>query len=72
SNMYVRAEISNDGYLRKETATVEWGSGLSGLAERVAKAGGKLEVGRQPTSNGPGFQISVEIPTRSNSTTEER
>ena len=67
---HVRVEISNDGYPRKETSTVEWGSGLSGLAERVANEGGKLEVGKQPTSNGPGFQLRVEIPTRGNSTTE--
>ena len=72
SDGYIRAEINNDGYLRKESSTVEWGSGLSGLAERVAKEGGKLEVERPPTSNGPGFQLSVEIPTRSNSTTEGR
>jgi two-component system sensor histidine kinase DesK len=69
---YVHVEINNDGYARNETSTVEWGSGLSGLAERVAKEGGKLEVGRQPTSNGPSFQLRVEIPTRSNSTTEGR
>jgi two-component system sensor histidine kinase DesK len=62
SDMYVRAEISNDGYPRKEGSTIEWGSGLSGLSERVSNAGGKLEVGRQPTSNGPGFQLSAEIP----------
>ena len=62
SGGYVRAEISNDGYPRKETFTVEWGSGLSGLAERISNEGGKLEVGRQPTSNGPGFQLSAEIP----------
>jgi two-component system, NarL family, sensor histidine kinase DesK len=72
SDTYIRAEISNDGYPRKETSMVEWGSGLSGLAERVAKVGGKLEVGRQSTSNGPGFQLSVEIPTRSNPITEGR
>jgi two-component system, NarL family, sensor histidine kinase DesK len=72
SDGYVRAEISNDGYPRIETSTVEWGSGLSGLAERVANEGGKLEVERQPTSNGSGFQLSVEIPTRSNATTEGR
>jgi two-component system, NarL family, sensor histidine kinase DesK len=62
SYMYVRAEISNDGYPRKEGSTIEWGSGLSGLSERVSNAGGKLEVRRQPTSNSPGFQLSVEIP----------
>jgi two-component system sensor histidine kinase DesK len=72
SDEHVRAEISNDGYPRKETSTVEWGSGLSGLAERVTNEGGKLEVGKQPTSNGPGFQLRIEIPTRGNSTTEGR
>jgi two-component system sensor histidine kinase DesK len=72
SGGYIRAEISNDGYPRKETTTVEWGSGLSGLSERVSNEGGKLEVERQPTSNGPGFQLSVELPTRSNLTTEGR
>ena len=72
SDGYVRAEITNDGDPRKETSTVKWGSGLSGLAERVANEGGKLEAGRHPTSNGPGFQLSVEIPTRSNSTMEGR
>jgi len=72
SDGYVRAEISNDGYPRQETSTVEWGSGLSGLAERVANEGGKLVVGRQLTSNGPGFQLSVEIPIGSKSTIERR
>jgi two-component system sensor histidine kinase DesK len=71
SDEYVRAEITNDGYPRNETSTVEWGSGLSGLAERVANEGGKLEVGKQPTPNGPGFQLRVEIPG-SNSTAEGR
>jgi two-component system sensor histidine kinase DesK len=69
---YIGVEINNDGYPRKETSTVEWGSGLSGLAERVANEGGKLEVGKQRTSNGPGFQLMAEIPTKSNSTTEGR
>jgi two-component system, NarL family, sensor histidine kinase DesK len=69
---YIRVEINNDGYPRKETSTIEWGSGLSGLAERVASEGGKLEVGRQPNPNGPGFQLRAEIPTKSNSTMEGR
>jgi len=69
---YIGVEISNDGDPRKETSTVEWGSGLSGLAERIANEGGKLEVGRQPTSNGPGFQLRVEIPLRSSPTVEGR
>jgi two-component system, NarL family, sensor histidine kinase DesK len=69
---YIRADISNDGYPRKEASSVEWGNGLSGLAERVASEGGKLEVRSQSISNGPGFQLSVEIPARSNSTMEGR
>jgi two-component system sensor histidine kinase DesK len=72
SDEHVRAEISNDDPPRKEASTVEWGSGLSGLAERVANEGGKLEVGSQSISNGPGFHLSVEIPARSNSTTDGR
>ena len=71
SDDHVGAEITNDGDPRKETSTVEWGSGLSGLAERVANEGGKLDVGRQPTPNGPDFQLRVEIPI-SNSTAERR
>jgi two-component system sensor histidine kinase DesK len=71
SDAYVRAEITNDGAPHRETSTVEWGSGLFGLAERVANEGGKLQAGRQSTPNGPGFQLRVEIP-RSNSTAEVR
>jgi two-component system, NarL family, sensor histidine kinase DesK len=70
SDRYLRAEITNDGAPRKETSTVEWGSGLCGLVERVANEGGKLEAGRQPIPNGSGFQLRVEIPTRSKSTVE--
>jgi two-component system, NarL family, sensor histidine kinase DesK len=70
SDRYVRAEISNDGYPRKETSTFEWGSGLSGLAERVANQGGQIEAGMQPTSNGPSFRLKVEMPVRSSLITE--
>jgi two-component system, NarL family, sensor histidine kinase DesK len=68
----VRAEISNDGAPCQEGPTVERGSGLSGLAERVAKEGGKLEFGRQAMSDGPGFRLKVEIPARINSIMEAR
>jgi len=68
----VRAEISNDGYPRKESSTVEWGSGLSGLAERVANEGGQLEARTQSMSNGPGFRLKVEIPMRISSIVEAR
>lgn len=70
SDGYVRAEISNDGYPRKETSTVEWGSGLSGLAERVAKEGGQLKAETISMSNGPGFRLKVEMPIQSSSIVE--
>jgi two-component system sensor histidine kinase DesK len=68
----VRAEISNDGYPRKERITVEWGSGLSGLTERVANEGGQLEATIHSMPNGPGFRLKVEVPIRSGSTLEAR
>jgi len=67
---YVRAEIHNDGTPRKESSTIERGNGLAGLAERVAKEGGQLETTRQAISNGPGFQLKVQIPMKSNSMME--
>jgi two-component system sensor histidine kinase DesK len=69
---YLHAEIRNDGLLRQESSTVEKGSGLSGLAERVANEGGQLEAGLQQLSNGPGFRLKVEIPNRSDSIKEVR
>jgi len=68
----VHAEISNDGDPGKESPTVEWGSGLSGLAERVANEGGQLDARTQSMPNGPGFRLKVEIPIRSGSTVEAR
>jgi len=70
ADKYFRAEVSNDGYPREKSSTFERGSGLSGLAERVANEGGQLEAGIQPMSNGPGFRLRVEIPIRSNSIME--
>lgn len=67
---YVGVEINNDGDPRKDTSTIEWGSGLSGLAERVASEGGQLEAGTLPMLNGPGFRLRVEIPLRSSSSME--
>lgn len=68
ADAYVRAEITNDGVAREAGSTVERGSGLVGLTERVANVGGKLEAGALPLSEGPGYQISVEIPVSRNST----
>ena len=60
----IHAEIRNDGYPRTESSMVDRGTGLSGLAERLAEVGGIIEAGALPVSNGPGFQLKVEIPVR--------
>ena len=61
---HVHAEVRNDGSPRIENARVETGNGLSGLAERLAKVGGRLEAGTLPESEDPGFQVKAEIPLR--------
>ena len=63
---HARMEVSNDGYLREngranQTGT---GSGLAGLAERVAKRGGHLEAGPQLITGVPGFRLFVDIPIK--------
>lgn len=64
------AEITNDGYPSKETSEVDRGSGLSGLAERVAREGGQLEAGVKPLAGNPGFRLKVEIPLHGSSNME--
>lgn len=63
----VHAEISNDGYPHGDSNTVKWGSGLSGLAERVANEGGRLETMTPSTPGELVFQLKVDIPLRSGS-----
>jgi signal transduction histidine kinase len=59
---HIRAEIRNDGSPRTQSSNAGGGSGLSGLAERLAKVGGTIEAHALPISDGPGFQVQVEIP----------
>ena len=61
---YVRAEIRNHGPTRTESPRMERGNGLSGLAERLAKVGGGLDARALPDSEGPGFQVTAQIPLR--------
>ncbi len=62
TDRYTRAEVSNDGYPGESHKTDKSGSGLSGLAERVAKLGGHLEAAPQPLAGSPGFRLFVEVP----------
>jgi two-component system sensor histidine kinase DesK len=61
---YVRAEVINDGQPREENSKAPMGSGLSGLAERVAELGGRIETGTPSSSEGIGYLLRVEIPIR--------
>jgi signal transduction histidine kinase len=53
-------EMVNDGTGKNGTENAS-GSGLTGLAERAADAGGRLEFGPQP---GGRFRLSVAVPVR--------
>ena len=55
----VRAKVDDDG--RGPTPEGTAGTGLSGLAERVAASGGSLEAGALPAG---GFRLSVRLPLR--------
>ncbi len=68
---FVRVEVINDGRPREENSKAQLGSGLSGLAERVAELGGRIETGTSSLT-GIGHQLKVEIPIRDGLTVEER
>lgn len=60
----VRVEVKDDGHGSppEHEETYSNGSGLSGLAERVAASGGNLEEGPLPEG---GFRLQVSLPARS-------
>ncbi len=62
TDRYARAEVSNDGYPGESHKSDKRGSGLSGLAERVAKLGGHLEAAPRSLNGSPGFRLFVEVP----------
>jgi two-component system, NarL family, sensor histidine kinase DesK len=67
----IRAEVINDGYRESENAVNGRGSGLSGLAERLAVQDGNIETGPFSFENRPGFRLKVEIPVQSNMAPKE-
>lgn len=71
-NGSARAEVTNDGSREQDSqAAGRRGSGLSGLAERVAAQRGRIETGPVDTENGPGFRLRVEIPIHNFAAGEE-
>ena len=64
-NALVKIEIINDGGWEQEPLSMvdnRSGSGLSGLVERVAAQGGRLEAGPVSGKRGEGFRLWVELP----------
>ena len=55
----VHAEITDDGHGSRKNNGEAFGSGLSGLAERVAAGGGDLEAGSLPKG---GFRLRISLP----------
>ena len=67
----ILSEVLNDGYTEASHATHGPGSGLSGLAERLAAQGGSLEAGPTKVGNNPGYRLRVEMPLQRLITREE-
>jgi len=66
-NGMVRAEVINDGDLQKlaDNGTVQAGSGLAGLSERITTQGGRMEAGPMLSSDKEHFRLWVELPIQS-------
>jgi two-component system, NarL family, sensor histidine kinase DesK len=60
----VSAEVANDGVLAEQPSTepASAGSGLAGLAERIAAYGGQMQAGRATIDGQAGFRLWVELP----------
>jgi two-component system sensor histidine kinase DesK len=68
----IHAEVINDGGPGLEGAAHEAGSGLTGLAGRIAVQGGKLEAGPFSIQDRPGFRLAVELPIQGGPARKER
>ena len=68
---FAQAEIGNDGYPREQSETDGLGSGLAGLAERVAKRGGQMEAKPESVGDTLRFRLLVKIPIKDNLHTVE-
>lgn len=62
----VRAEVINDGFRGPERLVDKRGTGLAGLAERIAAQGGSIDAGPFSIEKRPGFRLMVEIPIQDN------
>jgi two-component system sensor histidine kinase DesK len=67
----VYAEVINNGAQEAERSVNGIGSGLSGLADRIAAQGGSLEAGQFAIEDKPGFRLMAKFPIRDNLAREE-
>lgn len=67
-NGTARMEITDDGAATGQSTDERAGSGLAGLSERVASAGGWLTAGLRPEG---GFQLVLEAPASSEGTARQ-
>lgn len=58
----VCGEVTNDGYQSQNPPSTGMGAGLSGLAERVAAQGGRVEAGPLIAENDRRFRLWVGLP----------
>lgn len=70
TDQHARVEVSNDGYPQEKSGTHASGTGLSGLADRVAKRGGQMEAGPQSILGVPSFRLLVVVPIGESLSTE--
>lgn len=70
TDQHARVEVSNDGHSQEKSGTHPSGTGLSGLAERVAKRGGQMEAGSQSILGVPSFRLLVVVPIGESLSTE--
>jgi two-component system sensor histidine kinase DesK len=67
----ILCEVLNDGCTEASHATHGPGSGLSGLAERLAAQGGSFEAGPTTVGNNPMYRLRVQLPLQRLITQEE-
>ncbi len=67
----VRAEVINDGYRGPERSANETGSGLAGLAGRIAALGGSIEAGPCIIEDRQVFRLMAALPLQKDLAREE-
>ncbi len=65
-------EVINDGYRGPDRLANSTGTGLSGLAERIAAQGGRIDAAPFSFDNRSGFRLMVDLPIQSSLERKEK